>query len=347
MSSAGATQIGNDNRANVLPVKPASGPGFLGPNYSPADEMLTPAAVGVRRGGELDDVIGAVKGIIYYGDMMGFGEASSGFTRGMKGLRPLGVNYFINSGLQCSNGASMWEFVQTIPTGDALGPTVKRALKEVKLPALRGMAPGILEDAKSALNPMPVINAVVGSGYPQCRLVRMKVGDFDGKIHNVDGNLLVDPSGLLVNGTPGPGSAYYQDHWIQDRVVPPVKRSGESDLDQFLRGDQIQLDYDTWNKSPKIYRDDGCIANPAKVPKDTLQPYFCGRAPTATVTLPDGTNISAFSMDGSGRVPTISMDAFQDYNRRRLVKSPHALVSVTVAAISVLCLFAFLSVKKK
>ena len=50
MSELSKNKMGTDGRPNVLPIKPASGPGFLGPNYSPADEMLPPAAVGVRRG---------------------------------------------------------------------------------------------------------------------------------------------------------------------------------------------------------------------------------------------------------------------------------------------------------
>ena len=65
MSGASGLAMGSDNRSNVLPVKEASGPGFLGPSYSPADEMLPPASIGVRRGGDLGDVIGAVKGVIY------------------------------------------------------------------------------------------------------------------------------------------------------------------------------------------------------------------------------------------------------------------------------------------
>jgi hypothetical protein len=223
MSGASGLAMGTDDRANVLPVKQASGPGFLGPDYNPADEMLPPASIGVKRGGDLDDVLGAVKGVIYYGDMMGFGQASSGFTEGMPGLRPLGVNYFVNSGLTCSNGATMWEYVQTIPTGGALGEKIKNAIRGVGLPQLRGMAPGILEDAESALNPFPVINAVVGSGYPQCRLVKKQVGDFDGKIYNVDGVLLVDPEGLIGSGD-GP---YFQEHWIQDRTVVGSNRPGE------------------------------------------------------------------------------------------------------------------------
>lgn len=334
MSTASTTQMGNDGRPNVLPVTPASGPGFLGPNYNPADEMLAPAAIGVKRGGDLGDVLGAVKGVIYYGDMMGFGEASSDFTKGLPGLKPLGVNYFINSGLQCSNGATMWEYVQTIPTGAALGAKVQNAIKDMGLPQLRGMAPGILEDAQSALNPFPVINAVVGSGYPQCRLVRMPVGDFDGKITNVDGNLLVDPSGLLVDSN----GRYYQEHWIQDRKVPPVRRQGESESQQFLRGEQIQLAYDTWAAAPKYFKEDGCLDPNASAPAGTLQPFFCGKTNGANIRLPDNSTITAYTLDGSSSVPT--MESFHNYNRR-LIKSPYAVVSLSVATVSILCLLAF------
>jgi len=269
MSGASSLQMGNDGRANVLPVKEASGPGFLGPDYNPADEMLPPASIGVRRGGDLDDVLGAVKGVIYYGDMIGFGEPSSGFTRGMPGLKPLGVNYFVNSGLTCSNGATMWEYVQTIPTGSALGNKVKDAISAVGLPGLRGMAPGMIEDAQAALNPFPVINAVVGSGYPQCKLVKKPVGDIDGKIYNVDGVLLVDPIGLTQEG-----GRYYQEHWIQDRNVIGPNRPGESDEMHYERSDPIQLSYDAWDGAPKNYGDNGCLLDPqanAALP----QPTFC------------------------------------------------------------------------
>jgi hypothetical protein len=339
MSDLSTAKLGNDGRANVLPVKPASGPGFLGPNYNPADELAPPAAIGVRRGGDLGDVMGAVKGIIYYGDMMGFGEPSSSFTQGMPGMKPLGVNYFMNSGLNCSNGATMWEYVQTIPTGGALGQRVKNAIKSVGLPQLRGMAPGILEDAQSALNPGPVINAVVGSGYPQCRLVKLMVGDADGKIQNIDGNLLVDPSGLLIDGS----GKFYQEHWIQDREVPPVRRPGESSGEQYLRGEPIQIDYDAWNSAPKTHRDDGCLKDPTK--GGAAEPSFCKMIKTGgkVITLGDGTKVTAYPLDGSNKTET--MDFFEDYATRRLVKSPHAVVSLAVVAVSVMGLLALWSSK--
>lgn len=313
MSGASDLQMGTDNRANVLPVKDASGPGFLGPQYNPADEMLPPASIGVRRGGNLDDVLGAVKGVIYYGDMIGFGGPSSSFTQGMPGLRPLGVNYFINSGLICSNGATMWEYVETIPTGGALGQKVKDAIRGVGLPELRGMAPGILEDAQFALNPFPVINAVVGSGYPQCRLVKKQVGDFDGKVYNVDGVLLVDPQGLInENGR------YYQEHWIQDRNVTGPNRPGEDDDGHYARSDPIQLAYDQWDMAPKTHSENGCIKDPVKTPPSAtlIQPAFCSA--------------------------NVKKQGFQNYDSKHPL---HKMVSLSVAAISVLALTAFWTIK--
>lgn len=312
MSGASSLEMGNDNRANVLPTKGVSGPGFLGPQYNPADEMATPADIGVRRGGDLDDVLGAVKGVIYYGDMIGFGQNSSSFTAGKPGLRPLGVNYFVNSGLTCSNGATMWEYVQTVPTGGALGDKVKQAMGAMGLPQLRGLAPGILEDAEAALNPFPVINAVVGSGYPQCRLVTKRVGDFDGKIYNVDGVLLVDPEGLIGSGN-GP---YYQEHWIQDRRVVGKNRSGESDDDHFARSDPIQLSYEAWDSAPKTHGDNGCLLDP-----------------DADSTLPNPAFCKSLKKQG-----------FVNYREKHPL---HRMISFSVVAISLLALCTFWTIKPR
>ena len=327
--------MGNDARPNVLPVKPASGPGFLGPQYNPADEMLPPASIGVHRGGDLNDVIGAVKGVIYYGDMMGFGEPSSEFTKGMPGLKPLGVNYFINSGLTCSNGATMWEYVPTIPTGSALGQKVKDALRGIGLPQLRGMAPGILEDAESALNPAPVINAVVGSGYPHCRLMKMPVGDAEGKIQNVDGVLLVDPDGLIL----GNDGKYYQERWIQDRTVKGPNRPGETDYEHYMRSEPIQLSYDQWSNTSKVYGDDGCLLDASS---GSAQPSFCGKKKTGgqVITLGDGTTVTAYSDDSMAVTDT---ESFEDYRRIQ----QHSAMSLAIAAVAILGLGVFWSFKMK
>lgn len=333
MSAAAATQMGNDSRSNVLPVKPASGPGFLGPSYNPADEMLPPAQIGVKRGGNLGDVVGAVKGVVYYGDMIGFGGPSSSFTKGMPGLKPLGVNYFINSGLSCSNGAIMWEYVQTVPDGSALGDKVKDALAGVGLPPLRGMGPGMLEDVKFALDPAPVINAVVGSGYPQCELVRKRVGDNDGQIQNVDGVLLVDPVGIMsANGKP----PYFQERWVQKKYKVQL-RKGESEASANARADPVQLSYEDWQAEPKIYKENGCLVDANGTEG---QPKFCSaKAPSQILTLGDKSTVNVY------REGFLNYSSYKQINQRR--KNPHALVSLSVAVVSIMALIAFWNIKKK
>jgi YD repeat-containing protein len=101
-----------------------------------------------------------------------------------------------------------------------------------------------------------VINAVVGSGYPKCKLVKNPVGDFDGKIYNVDGVLLVDPVGLTQEG-----GRYYQERWVQ-----------ETDRD----GWPIQLAYDEWDKTPKTHRENGCVID-SKANPGLPQPAFCSQ----------------------------------------------------------------------
>ena len=128
--------------------------------------------------------------------------------------------------------------------------------------------------------------------------------------------------------------------------MPPVQRSGETTGEQFLRGEQIQLDYDDWNKVPKIYNDKGCIADRSKVPSDTAEPFFCSRIGKGDkLTLPDKTQVETYSLDSRSKTQTL--DFFQDYRHRTLVKSPHAVVSLVVSVISVLGLLAFWSAKKR
>jgi hypothetical protein len=230
----------------------------------------------------------------------------------------------------------MWEYVQTIPTGSALGENVKNAIADMGLPQLRGMAPGILEDAEAALDPSPILNAVGGSGYPQCRLMKLPIGNFDGQITNRDGALIVDPNGLLRTG----GGRYFQEHWIQDRTPPPVRHHGESDLDFYLRGTPVQLPYDEWDKQPKNYRADGCLKDQSQIANGAAQPIFCAKQNTVTqITLPDKSTVAAVGIDG-----------FEDYMVRAPAvnrsESAKKLVSLSVATIALMGLLAFWSVKK-
>jgi hypothetical protein len=171
-----------------------------------------------------------------------------------------------------------------------------------------------------------VINAVVGSGYPKCKLVKNLVGDIDGKITNVDGVLLVDPVGLIKGGD----GRYYQQRWVQD-YYPLQLRPGESQDSAQDRAEPIQLAYEDWEKEPKVYKEDGCRKDPAGT---EAQPMFCSAATkTETITLVDGKTVIA------------QLEGYENYHpmnaRFTLQKKPTALLSLSVAAISVLCLISF------
>ena len=257
MDSVSGMQMGTDLRPNILPVETPSGPGIFGPNYNPADEILPPDQVGVHRGEELSDLIGTAKGAMYYVDVIGFGKSSNFMTRGMGGLTPMGVNYFVQTGQTCSNGAKMWQYMKTIPEGNALGSKIKNGLSSAGLPSLQGLIPGMIEDSEAALDPMPLVHGISGSGYPLCKLSGLQmVGTSQGKITNVDGEPLIDNEGVVQRN-----GLYYQEKWIQDT-------NSSSGL---LGPTPIEISYDDWQNVPKLYNENGCL----KIPSNNPQPGFC------------------------------------------------------------------------
>ena len=234
-------QQGSETRTSLLPSMIPSGIGFFGSPYQAADAMLTPPQIGVKVGNSMGDVVQAVKGVGFYADQIGFGESSSRLTRGM-GLKPLGVNYFIKTGMTCSNGAEMWHYMEGIPKGDALGENVKKVMTQMGLPGLRGLAPGMIEDVKNGLDPAPLMNAMFGSGYPQCREVNRPVGDTNGLTTDptTGENWIGDRTGLQGN---------IQRHWIQD-------------ID--AKGNPINLARDQWVAEPKRFNKDGTPVRASK-----------------------------------------------------------------------------------
>jgi hypothetical protein len=208
---------GLETRANILPVPeiPQNVPGVFGPDYSFADNIPLPGQVGVRDGGSFNDVLDSVKAAAFYVDTIGFGESSSFLTRGMP-LTPLGVRTWMRTGLKCSNGADAWMYVDSVPQGDAVGKRVQMGLASAGLPAMKGLAPGILEDVKSALDPVPIMGAVFGSGYPQCRFEEKIVGDQYGFIQNqaTQAYYIENPETVVrKNNIP------FQGRWVQEKNI--------------------------------------------------------------------------------------------------------------------------------
>lgn len=229
---------GNEARTSILPSMSPSGLGFFRSPYQPANAMKTPKQIGVSVGSSMSDVANAVKGVGFYIDQIGFGAPSTGLTNGMP-LKPLGVNYFINTGSTCSNGATMWNYMEGIPKGNALGSAAQQAMADMGMPALRGLAPGMLEDAEHGLNPAPLMNSLLGSGYPQCKQVTLQVGDSYGHIadQTTGESWIADPDTAVPSN-----GVYVQTRWVQDTD---------------RNGDPISISRDEWIAAPKTYNKDG------------------------------------------------------------------------------------------
>ena len=209
------TKLGNETRTSVLPSSSVgSDVDLMGPSYDYSGELPVPGNIGVHKGDSLDSVINAVRGAAYYSDMIGFGESSSSLTQGMP-LFAMGVNYFTKTGATCSNGAEMWTYVNGTPTGDSMGKATKKALQSAGLPGLRGLAPGIMEDAQAALNPMPVVNTVLGTGYARCKQVTMPIGDHKGALSSSEGDVWIKDAGDVNRSSGRP----QQTKWVLDTWI--------------------------------------------------------------------------------------------------------------------------------
>ena len=178
-------QVGLENRTDILPKPniPDKVPGVFGPDYSFADNIPTPGQLNVRDDSSLNSVIDAAKGAAAYIDIIGFGAPTSGMTYGNPYVKPYGVNTWIRTGQKCSNGADMWTYLEGIPTGNALGKQVGKGLRELGY-SLRGLGPGMLEDAQAAMDPKPILGAVFGKGTPICALTNQYIGDQNGRFKN-------------------------------------------------------------------------------------------------------------------------------------------------------------------
>lgn len=180
--------------------------GYFGPAYSFADNIPLPGDIGVRQESSIGAIVDAVGGVNYYVDTIAFGQRS--FLNNHD-LSPMGIRYFLNTGMRCSNGATMSEYVDGVTRGDFAGSRIQSGLASAGLPGLRGLAPGIIENAEDALDPRPIFAAVSGTGYPVCQQVACPVGDANGGGQQY----LVDP--VQYGDGHGGGGNPTQRRWVQ------------------------------------------------------------------------------------------------------------------------------------
>jgi hypothetical protein len=254
------TTDGNEKRTSILPTENVDKePGFAIPGYDFQAAITPPAEIGVRRDNTIGSVIDAARGVAYYTDVIGFGQASNEFTRALpadKQPKPIGINYFIKTNVTCPNGAPMYRYIEGIPQGTAMGEYVASALKDVGLPEMKGLAPGMIEDAKSALDPRDLFRAAFGDAYPDCVEATLPVGDIDGRIRNpnykdskgneVAGNVylngpFVDEQGKSISNIDiANGAIPHQRRWIQ--------RTTRMETNRLPRGDPIYLTKEEYDK---------------------------------------------------------------------------------------------------
>jgi len=209
---------------------------ILGPTYDYSAELPTPKKVGVNWGdGSFSGIEGAGAGSEYYVDTIAFGQTTGLAANPARNLSmyPLGLRFFIKSGATCSNGQDMYQYVNTIPTGipGRLGIELAKPPPDGLGAQFRGLAPGIIQDALKGLDPMPMFNAVMNSGYARCRKITLPVGDGEGNIQSQKtGVWWIDPSKEILtypNGKP------HASHWIFDSWVTADEYAADPKVEGF------------------------------------------------------------------------------------------------------------------
>lgn len=191
--------------------------GFFGPSYSFADNIPLPGDLGVRQEPSIGAIIDSVAGINHYVDRIAFGGRTF-FDK--VDQQPMGIRFFLDSGMRCSNGATMSEYFDGVTKGDILGSRVAAGLASAGLPGLKGLAPGMLENARDALDPRPIFAAVTATGYPVCQQVTCPVGDTNGNVANPTepSNPYILGNVEFIDGLP------HQRRWVQayDSTDSPI-----------------------------------------------------------------------------------------------------------------------------
>lgn len=214
--------------------------GFFGPSYSFADNIPLPGDLGVRQEPSVGAIIDSIAGINHYVDRIAFGGRTF-FDK--VDQQPMGIRFFLDSGTRCSNGATMSEYFDGVTKGDILGSHVAAGLASAGLPGLKGLAPGMLENARDALDPRPIFAAVTATGYPVCQQVTCPVGDTNGNTANPTdpANPYILGDVEFIDGLP------HQRRWVQayDATDSP-----------------INITKDEFAATPKCYNADGTYMSP-------------------------------------------------------------------------------------
>ena len=196
----------------------------------------------------------------------------------------------------------MNEYVDGVTKGNLLGERVAKGLASAGLPGMKGLAPGMLENARDALDPRPIFSAVTGTGYPVCQQVSCPVGTSNGKITTND-----DPTKPFIVGP----VSYANGKPVQTRWVQSYTDDGTA----------ISVSKDEFTMTAKCYNADGTyMARP---------PDGCVPTPT-TSGKPSGSKYGNCTLVRPATLPP-TLAGFEDYGHTS--SAPIILTAVILAGL--------------
>jgi len=157
----------------------------LGPNYPYWDYIKSPSQIGISTKGTFNALAADVKGLMAYSDILISGSGPASATG-----RPLGNQYFLNSGGQCCSSPDVsgncssddtvdrYIYINNIPDGSI--PFISNDMSNSP-DAPKGLLIGILEDV-GVLDPFTLFSAFTGKSTPSCRQITLQTTDVSNNV---------------------------------------------------------------------------------------------------------------------------------------------------------------------
>ena len=142
---------------------------LMGPKYEYYKYIRTPLDMGMSSEGSLSALVDDASGLIDYVELLVSGQGK-GSTTG----RPLGNQFFLETGASCVDSATGKEqtrylYINNKPTGSI--PFISSGLG-MDFPLFKGLLPGVLEDIDN-LDPFSMFKGFLEGGSPKCMPLTM------------------------------------------------------------------------------------------------------------------------------------------------------------------------------
>lgn len=142
---------------------------LLGPSYKYYEYVSTPEEMGMSSDANLGALVNDAAGLINYVELLVSGTGP-GSTTG----RPLGDQFFLKTGAQCTDvktgeKQTRYLYFNNIPTGSI--PFISSGLG-MDFPLFKGLIPSVLEDMEE-LDPFSIFKGFLAGDAPDCQQITM------------------------------------------------------------------------------------------------------------------------------------------------------------------------------